>query len=109
MSWLVDLAGKAESFLDNIDKKAADVVGSDAGSNNVKTAPSHTRAIDVERNISRTSDNPLSGRASASNVSATNSKYCVDSYCISRKSYYVSKWLVVKTLTTFCIVELQLT
>ncbi|XP_028396239.1 golgin subfamily A member 5-like [Dendronephthya gigantea] len=72
MSWLVDLAGKAESFLDNIDKKAADVVGSDPGSNNVNTAPGHTKALEVERNISRTNDNPLAGRPSGSNVSATN-------------------------------------
>ena len=82
MSWLVDLAGKAESLLEKVDQTAANAlqvekgVGSDLTSSNVSPDPVHTYAPGKEKSHSKDDDVTPAGKSiSKSNVNVTNSKY----------------------------------
>ena len=80
MSWLVDLAGKAESLLEKVDQTAANAlhvekgVGSDLPSSNANPAPTHAHGSEKSRD--KDDDvNPAGKSISKSNVNVTNSKY----------------------------------
>lgn len=80
MSWLVDLAGKAESLLEKVDQTAANALhvekgaSSDLPSSNVNPTPAHAPGSEKSRN--KDDDvNPVGKSISKSNVNVTNSKY----------------------------------
>ena len=81
MSWLVDLAGKAESLLEKVDQTAANAlqvekgVGSDLTSSNANQPPVHTYVSGKEISHSKDDDPTSAGKStSKSNVNVTNSK-----------------------------------
>ncbi len=77
MSWLVDLAGKAESLLEKVDQTAASALqsGSDITPGSVNTAPSqHTYVPGIEKTRGRDGEKTTAGK-SISKTNATNSKY----------------------------------
>ncbi|CAB4015650.1 golgin subfamily A member 5 [Paramuricea clavata] len=79
MSWLVDLAGKAESLLEKVDQTAANAlhvdkgIGSDLTSSTVNAAPSRSYAPGVEKSLGRDNDNTTAAKGiGKSNVNVTN-------------------------------------
>ena len=81
MSWLVDLAGKAESLLEKVDKTAANAlqadkaVGSDVASRNENLTPQPSYVQGIEQN-GREKENPSNTKGIAkTNVNNPNSKY----------------------------------
>ena len=87
MSWLVDLAGKAESLLEKVDQTAANALqvdkgaGSEPTSTNTRTAPSPAYVPGIEKSHERNSDNTTAAKGfSKTNVNVSNSKYGIYTY-----------------------------